>query len=313
MVDTMRPRAGIEEKAVISGGTLYLALAFFTSWRLLKCLLGFVGTVTKRFFVDQFIYKWAIRVNPGKAPLVRQIEHPLDARIPIRYEVIELYLSFIQLWISALSYIRRREGRGFNAAILGFMEGLRRCYVDAASVYGRGLTTTRRPARAPSARLAFVYAVDPHLFCVPSLHVLVVCYTYGRLAELLAERGEAERYARELAEVRSRAVAITESILYVRQHSVNCIPTALAMLSVILPSYGEDEAKALMSELWRGEVPETDRAEIVDYMGALYDRVAAPGGLAVYDAIADFVAGYEEMDFGPEPEPELSPAFAGER
>jgi len=307
----------MSETGIIGASKARIVSRVLLNRRLFVATMRLVGTILRRFFIDQFIYAarlWLAGLRgEGATPGVKNIEHPLDARIPVRYEESALYLTFVELWISALSYLGKRIGKDFDDDAAVFIEGLARCYADAASVYGRGLTTTRRPERAPSLRLAFVYAVDPHLFCVPSLHVLVVCYTYGRLAELLAKRGEAERYARELSELRARAVAITESILYVRQHSVNCIPTALAMLSVILPSYGEVEAKSLMAELWHGEVPETDRAEIVDYMNALYDRVAAPEGLAIYDAIADFVASYEEMDLDQAPEPELSPVLAGER
>ncbi len=307
----------MSDTGIIGAPKARIVSRVFLSRRLFGATMRLVGTILRRFFIDQFIYDARLKLaglrGAEATPGVKNIEHPLDALIPVRYEASALYLTFVELWISALSYLSARLGKGFDADAARFIDDLRRCYADAASVYGRGLSTTRRPDRAPSARLAFVYAVDPHLFCVPSLHVLVVCYTYGRLAELLAERGEAGRYARELAELRARAVAITESILYVRQHSVNCIPTALAMLSVILPSYGEAEAKALISELWRGEVPEADRAKIVEYMNALYDRVAVPGGLAVYDAIAGFVAGYEGQDLGRAVEPELSPAFATEQ
>ena len=237
-----------EGGGILRGSVVYLVLVVLTRFRLLGATASFVVTVAKRFFIDQFGYK----LRPGTVPL-RNVEHKLDEGIPVRYETAGLYLTFVQLWISALSYLRRRLGRGFDDDIVDFLGGLQRCYLDASSVYGQCLSTTRRPDRAPCPRLAFVYAVDPHLFCVPSLHVLVVCYSYWKIGELLRARGADAEFAPELAALRARAVAITESILYVRQHSVNCIPTALAMLSVILPGYDEAEAKAFLSELFAGE------------------------------------------------------------
>lgn len=284
---------------VLSGGTFYLVLVVLTSWRLLRRTVRFALTVSKKFFIDQFLYRRALRAGSPNAPDIRNIEHPLDARVPIRYETIATYLGFVQMWISALSYVRRREGRGFNGAILDFLTGLERCYVDAAGVYGQCLSTTRRPERAPNPRLAFVYAVDPHLFCVPSLHVLVVCYTYRKLADILAESGLHDRYAVELAALRDRATAITESILYVRQHSVNCIPTALSMLQVILPSYDEAEARSFLATLFVSDaaIAADERTEIGSYMVSLLSSLntQADGQSGRYGAIVRFLKSYPEM------------------
>ncbi|HUW69069.1 MAG TPA: hypothetical protein VMX33_02445 [bacterium] len=288
-----------ESSPVLAGGTLYLVLVVLTSWRLLRRTVRFGVTVSKKFFIDQFIYRRALRAGYDKAPAIRNIEHPLDARVPIRYEAINTYLGFVQMWISALSYVRRREGRRFNSAILDFMTGLERCYVDAALVYGQCLSTTRRPDRAPNPRLAFVYAVDPHLFCVPSLHVLVVCYTYRKLTDILIQSGLSDTYSAELAALRNRATAIAESILYVRQHSVNCIPTALSMLSVILPSFDDAEARAFLSTLFVSDhsIALEDRAKIGAYMASLLADMSAPGsGQAErYGAIVRFLKSYPEM------------------
>jgi hypothetical protein len=270
-------------------------------WRLLKPTLSFIGTVLGRFFFDQFMY----RLKPGRVP-VKNIEHPLDAWIPVRYEMAGVYLGFIQLWIFALAYLRKRIGREFDDDLVDFLAGLRRCYADAAGIYGQCLSTTRRPARAPCLRLAFVYAVDPHLFCVPSLHVLVVGYTYQCLRDLLAARGLAGRFTVELEALRNQAIAITESILYVRQHSVNCIPAALSMLQVIVPSYDASEAKSFLSELFGNEpgLSAFRRSEILAYMDSLYDTLAS-GGTGQgerYGAIVNFLEGYQSMEFDQAPE-----------
>jgi hypothetical protein len=287
------------EQPVLRGSTLYLILVVLGSPRLLWALLGFLGTVFRRFFFDQFVYRFRLRPRSARKPRLRNVEHPLDATIPARFEAIGVYLTFIQLWISSISYLRRCLGPSFNADFIDFLTGLRRCYLDASSVYGRCLSTTKRPALAPGLRFAFVYAVDPHLFCVPSLHVLVVCYTYKKIENLLQIRDDLELFKPELAAVKARAMAITESILYVRQHSVNCIPTALSMLSVILPSYDGAEAKAFLAELFKNDadISETHRSDALAYMLGLYERVAGnglePGER--YGAIVDFLESYEEM------------------
>lgn len=287
------------EEAALRGSTAFLLAAVLRNRSLRKIVRSFIATVTRRFFIDQFAYRLRLSFRPDSAPAVRNIEHPLDAVVPVRYGTVSVYLTFVKLWISALSYLRRRIGPSFDADIAAFLVDMERCYADAASVYGRCLSTTRRPSRPPSPRFAMIYAADPHLFCVPSLHVLVVCYTYKRLDDLLRARGALETFRPEMDAVRARAVAITESILYVRQHSVNCIPTALAMLSVILPSYDEAEARSFLSALFTADpdVSEGGRAEALSYMLGLYGRMtqAGNGKDAVYGAIAGFVISYEEM------------------
>jgi len=287
------------ELPVLRGSTLYLILVVLGSPRLLWAVLSFIGTAFRRFFFDQYRYRFRLRPDSTNKPEIRNVEHPLDAFIPVRYESIGLYLTFIQLWISSISYLRRCLGWSFNTDISEFLAGLRRCYLDASTVYGQCLSTTRRPAEAPSLRYAFVYAVDPHLFCVPSLHVLVVCYTYKKLEGLLRARDDLELFRPEFEAVKARALAITESILYVRQHSVNCIPTALSMLSVILPSYDELEARAFLSGLFKNDddISEAHRNEALAYMLELYDRVAGNGLQPAerYGAIVDFLVSYEEM------------------
>lgn len=283
-----------ESGAVLSGSTGYLVATVLASPSLAKSTVVLVATIARRFFIDQFIYK----LRPGSVPL-RNVEHRLDEGIPVRYESVGLYLTFVRLWISALSFFRKRLGSGFNPDIVEFLSGLRQCYSDASTVYARCLSTTRRPDRAPCPRLAFVYTVDPHLFCVPSLHVLVVCYTYKKIEGLLRSHGLDTEYASELREIRARALAITESILYVRQHSVNCIPTALAMLSVILPAYDGAEARSFLSGLFAGDdgVPAELRAEAVAYMLELYDSLVSrgTGAEARYGAIVDFLLSYDEL------------------
>jgi len=295
----MHDEAHDDSHRILTGGTIYLIVVVLTSWRLLRRTVRFGITVARKFFIDQFLYRHALRTGSPIAPAVRNIEHPLDALVPVRYEAIDTYLGFVQMWISALSYIRRREGRRFNGAIIDFMTGLERCYVDAALVYGQCLSTTRRPEQAPNLRLAFVYAVDPHLFCVPSLHVLVVCYTYQKLADILFESGLSAAYAVELAALRNRATAITESILYVRQHSVNCIPTALSMLSVIVPSYDQKESLDFLNTLFASDasIAPEDRNDMVDYMASLLSSLSAsgPGQDERYGAIVQFLKSYPEM------------------
>ncbi|MBN2873935.1 MAG: hypothetical protein JXM71_02475 [Spirochaetales bacterium] len=280
------------ELRILRENPLPLVAVAMTNWSMASEALSLIMVVAKRFFIDQFTYK----LFPGSVP-IKNIEHPLDEAIPVRYETAALYLSFVRLWVSSLSYFRSRVGASFDSSVIDFLAGIKRCYIDASSVYGRCLTTTKRPDRAPNPRLALVYAVDPHLFCVPSLHVLIVCYTYAKLDQLLGRMGLRDEYCRELTVLRKRALAITESVLYVRQHSINCIPTALFMLSEILPAYDDAEARSFISCLFADDagVHPGIRGLIQAYMKNLYDTTGTRGvsDEDPYEGIVRFLRDYD--------------------
>lgn len=284
---------------VLRAGPWPLLAALLADWAIAARIFRFLGVVLRKFFIDQFIYRAQIAAGSEKAPPLKNVEHELDRLIPVRYDTSALYLSFIMMWISALGYFRKAIGRDFDPDVLSFLDGLERCYVDAAQVYAHCVSTTRRPDRAPSLRLAFVYAVDPHLFCVPSLHVMVVGYTWKKLSDLLAARGLADRFSAELAALHDRAVRITESILYVRQHSVNCIPAGFSLLGGILTSFGQAETDSIAHALFAGEpqMSEQERAAVLSYMDGLYRQVSAGSNdtSGRIDAINAFMDGYRPL------------------
>lgn len=191
----------------------------------------FVRTVVRDFFWLQFAVKWGFR----KVPVV-DVDHRLDDEVPFAPEKVGVYLDFIAFWIRPLGYIGHRFGdeaqRRYAVAFLRLIE---RCYREAAGVYRFRMSTTRRP-RHYRGRFLPIQLVDPHYLCVPSLHVMIVVLTYTFYRRAFAELGltdaEADSLDRELL---AGAVEITETVLYVKQHSVNCIPAALYAMSRMTP------------------------------------------------------------------------------
>ena len=191
----------------------------------------FVGTVHKDFFALQFAVKLGLR----RVPVV-DVDHPLDARIPFTPERIATYLDFISFWIRPLGWIARHHGpRAFVTHGVRFLGLIDRCYREAAEVYRAGMTTTRRP-RYYRGRFLAIHLFDPHLLCVPSLHVMIVVLAYTFYRRAFAELGVTGDEAADLdRELFGGAVKITETVLYIKQHSVNCIPAALYAMSRITP------------------------------------------------------------------------------
>ncbi len=193
---------------------------------------AFVGTVLRDFFWLQFSVKWGRRAIP-----IVDIDHPLDDEVPFAPEKVGAYLDFIAFWIRPLGYLGRRFGdEAQRRYTVEFLRLIDQCYREAAEVYRFRMSTTRRP-RHLKGRFLLIQAFDPHYLCVPSLHVMIVVLAYTFYRRAFAELGipgeEADALDRELF---GGAVEITETVLYIKQHSVNCIPAALYALSRITPA-----------------------------------------------------------------------------
>ncbi|HOU39625.1 MAG TPA: hypothetical protein PKW16_12075 [Treponemataceae bacterium] len=223
----------------------------FLSRKTIGPTLAYLGTVMKDFFFLQFSVKFGLKEIP-----IINVDHPLDRTVPFTPGLVTVYLDFVAFWIRPLDYIGSRFGRKKQAEYTAaFLRIVRRCYQDAARVYRFRMTTTQRPAYYKG-HFRIIHMFDPHYLCVPSLHVIIVvlAYTFYRkaFAELGMPQDEAAILNRELFD---GAVAITETVLYIKQHSVNCIPAALYAMTRITPE-------------------EVTPSEVVRFIGTLFESSA---------------------------------------
>ncbi len=193
-----------------------------------------------RYFVtvmrDFFFLQFSVKFNLRKIPVIN-VDHPLDRTVPFTPSMVHIYLDFVAFWIRPLGYLGKRFNRKVQQEYTArFLELVNRCYQDAAAVYRFRMTTTNRPAYYRG-KFAIIHLFDPHYLCVPSLHVIIVvlAYTFYRKAffELSLPDTEANELNKELVD---GAISITETVLYIKQHSVNCIPAALYAMSRITPT-----------------------------------------------------------------------------
>jgi len=208
------------------------------------------------FFFRQYRAAWL----PGRVPVSR-VDHPLDLKIPFVPSWVTIYLDFVTFWVRMLSFLLRRYGRrGFNA-VRGFITSMGELYAFAAEAYQRNFSTTDRPFYIARPRFFLIHLVDPHLMCIPSLHVMVVIRTYTRFAAILRSLNEAEHCSAQIAEMKQGALAITQAILFVKQHSVNCVAAALyAMTCFDGELFPPQEAEAFTELLFRDPPPPPDAA-----------------------------------------------------
>lgn len=210
--------------------------------------------VIRSFFLPQFENS-ILRRRP-----IVNVDHPLDASVPFDPRYVKKYLEFMILWIRSFYSLWRVYGDAAVPELAAYIDAIRALYVKAGSVYKIAHTTTTRPAKNYNLRFAIIHATDPHLNCVPSLHVLIVAANWmlaeDALARMPPSRGAAARRQRGfraeawLRRLRGEALAITESVLLVKQHSVNCIGATLYCLTRFFPVFSGERAEAFVRDLF---------------------------------------------------------------
>jgi hypothetical protein len=269
-----------------------------------------MGSIFYNFFFRQ--YRRAL--FPGRIP-VSQADHGLDGKIPFTPEWIAVYLDFVPLWIRSLGFLLREYGEKAEPGVREFLVSMNSLYRFAAEVYEKNLSTTRRPFYIRRLRFILIHAFDPHLMCIPSLHVMVVIHTYTQFTRIIGSMGGGQTYAAQIAEIRRGALDIAEAILYVKQHSVNCVPAAMyAMtrfdrelfppaaaedfISRLFAGPAEDEAPGKAAVLYR--IDPAAGAAIKDYIRTLYRRFLEEGtGAEPWDTpLVNFLKGLPQRHGG---------------
>jgi hypothetical protein len=232
------------------------------------------------FFFRQ--YKAALLKNLP----VSNVEHPLDEKIPFLPKKVNIYLGFVGCWVRVIGFFVKYYGKKSFEATASFIEGMGLLYAFAAEVYAKHLSTTNRPHYLGTFRFMLIHAFDPHLMCIPSLHVMVVIRMYTKFAAIARSFGDEENLAAQRAELQRGALAITEAVLYVKQHSINCVAAAMyAMTRFDAALFPPEEAADFASRLFTdAALAADDAARIREHILALYRQFLSQGeGAASWD------------------------------
>ena len=256
----------------------YLFLVFYprTFIPFIKC----VHTALHKFFFLQFSVKLKLR----KIPVV-SVDNALDKKIPFTPERVSTYLDFIHSLARPMGFcISTFKGKERIRIVSSVLDLLRTCYETASHIYSFSMSTTDRPKYKKDRHFRLIHALDPHLMCVPSLHVAIMIMAWIHYREIFKmpyfTEEETKHYT---AQVFESAKAITETVLYVKQHSVNCIPAAIYMMTVILKDHFTiEDAVSFMDCLF---VESTDlspevKKEINTYIHTMFERFLLEGSSA---------------------------------
>ena len=239
-----------------------------------------VASIFRNFFLLQYKHSFL----SGRVP-VTKVDHALDSKIPFMPDKVNIYLDFVAFWVRTVGYLMKHCNHRALEPVRNFLQTMGELYTWAAEVYRKNLSTTERPFYIKKPRFLLIHMVDPHLMCIPSLHVMIVIRTYTLFGEILKTLGEEERFTSQFEELRLGALAITEAVLYVKQHSVNCISAAMYAATRFNPSlFPPDEAEHFASNIFAQQsncgVNEENGRGIREHILSLYHRFLTEGEAA---------------------------------
>lgn len=260
------------------------------------CLLGPALKVAlaalRQFFLPQF------QTAIFRTRSVVYVDHPVDRAIPFMPSLVSLYMSFIPLWMNAVYWLNRRYGKAADVHLAAFLESIARLYDEAGSIYLRCHSTTVRPRRLPNLGCAMIQVLDPHLNCIPSLHVTIVFGAWMLAGEVAVALDDADepRAKDWLASLYTHALRIAETTMLMKQHSVNCVGASLWYLHARYPGiFSEDHCAAIIDGLFTIEgsgvsVKEGARTRIREVFALLKQNAA--GSSDWRSPILSFIEGY---------------------
>ncbi len=221
----------VQNKSLKDFGVLrtYITLLFMPAS--VKSAYRYLDVVIRKFFIVQYLEKAHIAHIP-----VRHVDHELDEKVPFDPDYLDTYLGFVNFFLRPMAMLSKRYGMKEGSKIGSeYLRYIKKAYSEAYRLYSYTMTTTYRPY-CDDRRIRKMRKADPHFLCVPSLHIAIIFLTCGFFDMVFDREGftiqEKEKWTKELYE---EAIAIGESVLYVKQHSVNCIPAALYMMTCTCP------------------------------------------------------------------------------
>lgn len=245
--------------------------------RLCLTMVNFIVIVLKDFFIIQFARKFGF----SKIPIAK-VDNELDEKIPFTPSKIGTYLDFTAFWIRPMTMMIEKLGRKkANKYIEDYIKKITLTYHSAGRVYRMCMSTTARPKYYKMFYFRVIHFFDPHYLCVPSLHISVVSLVWSFYREAFKEMPELTKQEKDLYinEIYTGATKIAETVLYIKQHSVNCIPAALYMMTFLMRPYftAEDGILFLRDMFVNTNISEETQKELKDYMYFIFERFLLVG------------------------------------
>lgn len=241
-------------------------------------LAGVLSAAWKNFFIMQLKRKIGIT----KTPIVK-VDNTLDDTIPFTKTAVKIYTDFVSFFIRSVSLVTKEvHGKRRRECVRDFLLLIKNLYEMAATIYREVLSTTERGHYKGNFRFLIIHMFDPHYLCVPSLHVAIVTGCYLFLSNLVKTGEIEDEDGSIIAQVRAGAVKITESVLFVKQHSVNCVAASLYMMSdtKVAGEFSTHDVATFIDDLFLigcGELKDEEKECVREYIFEMFKKFRTMG------------------------------------
>ena len=226
--------------------------------------------------------------------------------MPFLPSCVRSYLGYMAIWLKTLQYLYNAFGKQALADIEQMMRDICLIYYAAGRVYRRRQSTTHRPTPPLNPYFILIRLFDPHLHCIPSLHVMTLCYNYCKTRQIVMKLKDGqtgkETYTEAVAQTYTLALRITEAVLLVKQHSLLDVGPSLFLLSSLFPDYDRREVKLFIGGLFENsrvigpEAVARIRAAILQTYEEMLGRKRRHPDKKATDILVEFLAEYEKTD-----------------
>ena len=219
--------------------------------RLLTRGIRCISTVVRKFFLFQYRSALFPRLPVSNA------EHALDEKIPFNPCFVRIYLDFVAVWVRIVGFLGIGFGKPGRKLAADFITSITELYLFAFQIYRKNLSTTARPNYKKGWHFRLIHLLDPHLMCIPSLHIMLMIHSYTAFRHYLVTLNKEKYYNDLVSKVFNGALLITEAVLYIKQHSINCIAAALYTMNRLHPDlFSAADAECFVCSLFKTRKPD---------------------------------------------------------
>jgi len=235
----MENNSSTKKSDLFGFGTVMYGFTDLLVWHS-KDFLTLLGHMFKDYLFEQY--------KPARTLVY--VDTELENRIIPRSGALNSYLSLIPFFIGSLGFLKQQFGRKVRQDVHLYFRDLKNLFSDAGFVF-ENAPTRMKYRQSPSVGLKLLHFFDRPRNCFPSLHVILVAYSYLKTKELVSKYS-ADESAHAKADIflRQWSLSIIESCLLTKQHGLRDIAGGLATISAKCPEFGQEDIKEIISLLF---------------------------------------------------------------
>lgn len=241
----------VNRKKIFSTGIAWIGLA-----SLLRSHHRYFFSFLKHVFTDYFAKQYERR------PAI-YIDTLLDSNIRIYPKAVRAYFDFIPIFLTSFGYMKETFGLKIKNDVDDFLRGLIDLYKNAGFVY-KNVPTIFHGRQDQKAGLKILQLYERPRNYFPSLHVVLVSYTYFQTRYIVSKNSNNGNHAEAVDALFKRAVRVIEACLLTKQHGIRDVAGGLALITLKNNDFNAEIVENIVSAMFRDNLFDMDGQFIND-------------------------------------------------